>query len=110
MKQKHNLEIAERLFKALTQIKYDFMRPSEFDYHTLQNMSTFEMLMTVPCDQALFTKVLQHIAMTQTDSYIKMINDMESGKGRLFELFHVLRDDVSLEFLNTIVNVHNDLV
>lgn len=48
--------------------------------------------------------------MTQTDSYIKMINDMESGKGRLFELFHVLRDDVSLEFLNTIVNVHNDLV
>ena len=39
-----------------------------------------------------------------------MINDMEGGKGRLFELFHVLRDDVSLDFLNTIVNVHNDLV
>ena len=39
-----------------------------------------------------------------------MISDMENGHGRLLEVFHNLRDDVSLDFLNTIVNVHNDLV
>ena len=39
-----------------------------------------------------------------------MISEMENGHGRLLEVFHNLRDDVSLEFLNTIVNVHNDLV
>ena len=35
---------------------------------------------------------------------------MESGEGRIFELFHILRDDISLDFLNTIVNVHNSMV
>ena len=39
-----------------------------------------------------------------------MISDMENGHGRLLEVFHNLRDDVSLDFLNTIVNVHNELV
>ena len=73
-------------------------------------MSTLEMLMTVPCDQELFSKVLKYVATQQTDSYIIMINDMEQGKGRLFDLFHILRDDISLDFLNTIVTVHNALV
>ena len=86
------------------------MKPSKFKYQNLSNMNTLEMLMTVPCDQVIFAKLLEHVALTQTDKYVTMISDMESGHGRLLEVFHTLRDDISLEFLNTIVNVHNELV
>ena len=104
------MEIAEKIFKILIKIDYDFMKPSKFKYQNLSNMNTLEMLMTVPCDQVIFAKLLEHVALTQTDKYVTMISDMESGHGRLLEVFHTLRDDISLEFLNTIVNVHNELV
>lgn len=63
-RQKRNLEIAEKLYGALLRIEYDFMKPSKYKYQSLSNMSTFEMLMTVPCDQTLFSKILEHIALT----------------------------------------------
>lgn len=49
-RQQRNLEIADKLYKTLCSIDYDFLKPSKFAYCNLQNMSTFEMLMTVPCD------------------------------------------------------------
>ena len=38
------------------------MKKSEFQYQELENMSTLEMLMTVPCDHELFSQVLKYVA------------------------------------------------
>lgn len=40
---------------------YDFSKESKAEYFHMKNLSTFEMMLTVPIELAFFKQILQHM-------------------------------------------------
>ena len=62
-----------KIIEKLIIIGYDFLRPSCFDYDQLRNVSTLEILLTVPCDVQIFEKIIYHIYSNQREQYFDII-------------------------------------
>ena len=109
-RQNKKCEIAMSIIDRLISIGYDFLRPSCFDYEQLRNVSTLELLLTVPCDPDIFEKIIYHIYQRQRDQYFDIILQIKMKKGRFVTLMYILRENYRMRYLNRLVDIQNNIV
>ena len=105
MNLKKKNEIAVKIIDKLMKIGYDFLRPSCYDYEQLRNVSTLEILLTVPCEVEIFEKIIYHIYQNQREQYFDIILQIKVKKGRFVNLMYVLRESFRMLYLNRLVDI-----
>lgn len=103
-------ESALKIINKLIQINYDFLRPSCFDFEKLRNVSTLEILLTIPCDVNIFEKIIYHIYKHQREQYFDIILQIKEKKGRFVNLMYFLRESFRMQYLNKLVDIQNKIV
>lgn len=68
---------------ALFRVKYNFMRQSGAEFNDSKNLTTFEMLLTVPVDMDFFEQILVHCwnDLIQQDHLVDMAVQVVKKKG-----------------------------
>lgn len=91
-------------------IGYDFMRPSCYDHEKLKNVSTLELMLTVPLDIDLFETIINYVYHNQSEKYFDIILQIKNKQGRFVDLMYVLRETYRMEYLNRMVDIQNKVV
>lgn len=95
-------EICQELLTTLFKIDYDFLRESRATFNKIENISTFEMLMTVPVEMEFFRQVLTHIWSfpIQQDGLLDMAMQIMKQKGQFVDFMYEVPTEHRDSFLN----------
>ena len=65
-------EMAQKIFDMLAELEYDFIKPSKATFFNIEQMNTFEMMITVPLDPIYFKQLL-HLVWKSHKYWIKHV-------------------------------------
>ena len=83
------------------------MRPSNAEYNGIKNVSTFEMMLTVPIEAEFFGQLLSYVWDTQRKMLKSMIHQIIQREGRFVDFLFQIRQDVRMEYLRELSDFAN---
>jgi len=73
----------------------------------IEDLSTFELLMTLPMDYHLFKQIIEYLYKNNKEHMDTIFKQIVKHQGRFLNIILLIREDARLEMLRIIIEAHN---